>query len=79
TCDDAWGGDIIAAACTHVGATVQPRLNEGVWIAQPYISRHYDEENGIRIKGGHIDLPRGPGLGITPDEILFGPPVASFS
>lgn len=30
TCDDAWGGDIIAAACTHVGATVSPRLMEGV-------------------------------------------------
>src|SRR5690606_18981041 len=24
TCDDAWGGDIIAAACVHIGATVEP-------------------------------------------------------
>ncbi len=79
TCDDAWGGDIIAAACTHIGATVQPRLNEGVWVAAPYIARNYDPENGIRITGGHIDLPRGPGLGITPDEGLFGAPVASFN
>jgi L-alanine-DL-glutamate epimerase-like enolase superfamily enzyme len=29
TCDDAWGGDLIAAACTHIGATVQPRLLDG--------------------------------------------------
>src|SRR5699024_766133 len=36
TCDDSWGGDIIAAACTHIGATVTPRLAEGVWLAQPY-------------------------------------------
>ena len=79
SCDDAWGGDIIAAACTHIGATVHPRLNEGVWIAQPYIARNYDARNGIRITGGHIHLPQGPGLGISPDESLFGPPVASFS
>jgi 4-hydroxyproline betaine 2-epimerase len=79
TCDDAWGGDIIAAACTHVGATVSPRLMEGVWLAQPYIEGHFDPENGIRIEGGHIRLPRGPGLGIRPDESRFGAPVASYS
>lgn len=79
TCDDAWGGDIIAAACTHIGATLQPRLNEGAWIAAPYIDRHYDPENGVRIVGGHIPLPTGPGLGVTPDETIFGPPVASYA
>ncbi|MET2831197.1 mandelate racemase/muconate lactonizing enzyme family protein [Mesorhizobium shangrilense] len=78
TCDDAWGGDIIAAACTHIGATVQPRLNEGVWLAQPYIEGNFDPENGIKIEGGHIKLPTGPGLGVVPDEGLFGAPVASF-
>ncbi|MCE2516871.1 MAG: mandelate racemase/muconate lactonizing enzyme family protein [Alphaproteobacteria bacterium] len=79
TCDDSWGGDIIAAACTHIGATVAPRLLEGVWLAQPYIATPYDAENGIRIDGGHINLPPGPGLGITPDETLFGAPAVSFS
>lgn len=78
TCDDSWGGDIIAAACTHIGATVQPRLMEGVWLAAPYIEGNYDSRNGIRIEGGHIRLPRGPGLGIVPDESLFGRPMASF-
>lgn len=78
TCDDAWGGDIIAAACTHIGATVQPRLNEGVWLAQPYIEGNFDPENGVKIEGGHINVPRGPGLGVVPDEKIFGAPVASF-
>jgi L-alanine-DL-glutamate epimerase-like enolase superfamily enzyme len=78
TCDDAWGGDIIAAACTHIGATVQPRLCEGVWLAQPYLERNYDPQNGIVIEGGHIKLPTGHGLGVVPDETLFGAPVASF-
>jgi L-alanine-DL-glutamate epimerase-like enolase superfamily enzyme len=78
TCDDAWGGDIIAAACTHIGATVNPRLLEGVWLAQPYIEGHYDSKNPVRIEAGHIALPSGPGLGILPDEEQFGAPVASF-
>lgn len=78
SCDDAWGGDVIAAACTHVGATVQPRLSEGVWIAQPYIEGHYDPAGGITIEGGHIRLPTGPGLGVVPDETMFGAPVATF-
>lgn len=78
TCDDAWGGDIIAAACTHIGATVQPRLMEGVWLAQPYIEGNYDQENGIVICDGHIKLPNGPGLGVTPDKNMFGDSVASF-
>jgi 4-hydroxyproline betaine 2-epimerase len=78
TCDDAWGGDIIAAACTQIGATVAPELLEGVWLALPFIGDHYDPENGIRIEGGHIKRPQGPGLGIVPDESLFGVPVASF-
>ena len=78
TSDDAWGGDVIAAACAHVGATVQPRLNEGVWIAQPYIDGHYGAAGGITIEDGHIRLPEGAGLGVVPDETVFGPPVAGF-
>ncbi|UZD90353.1 mandelate racemase/muconate lactonizing enzyme family protein [Cognatishimia activa] len=78
TCDDSWGGDIIAAACTQIGATVKPQLNEGVWLAAPYIEGHYDPENGIKIIDGHIQRPTGPGLGVEPDETLFGDPIASF-
>ena len=78
TCDDAWGGDIIAAACTHMGATVQSQLFEGAWLAQPYIEGHYDMNNQVKIEDGHISLPQGPGLGVTPDEAQFGAPIASF-
>lgn len=79
TCDDAWGGDIIAAACTHIAATVDPVRMEGAWIAAPYIAKGYDAENGICITGGHIDVPQGPGLGITPDEGAFAAALASFA
>jgi L-alanine-DL-glutamate epimerase-like enolase superfamily enzyme len=79
TCDDSWGGDIIAAACAHIGATVQPRLLEGVWIAEPYMDIHYDSDNPVRIDKGRIQVPTGPGLGVIPDEGVFGKPVASFA
>ncbi len=75
TSDDSWGGDIIAAACVHLAATVSPRLCEGAWLAAPYIERHYDPENGIRIINGHIPVPSGPGLGIQPDPSIWGEPV----
>ena len=74
---DAWGGDILAAACTHLGSTVQPNLFEGTWIAAPYIEGHYCQNGGVRIEAGQIQLPKGPGLGVLPDETLFG--AASFS
>ncbi len=78
TCDDSWGGDIIAAACVAIGATVRPELSEGVWLAAPYIAEHYDSKNGINIENGWIKVPEGPGLGIVPDEGVFGAPVQSF-
>lgn len=78
TCDDSWGGDIIAAACTAIGSTVAPDLSEGVWLAQPYIDGHYDA-TGIAVRDGHIDVPAGPGLGLSIDARQFGTPIASFS
>lgn len=78
TADDSWGGDIIAAACAHVGATIRPDLNEGVWIAQPYIEGSYDTRGAVSVSNGHIRLPEGPGLGVIPDESLFGEPIAVF-
>jgi L-alanine-DL-glutamate epimerase-like enolase superfamily enzyme len=79
TCDDSWGGDIIAAACVHIGATVQPRLLEGVWLSEPFTDIHYDSDNPIRVEGGRIQVPTGAGLGVVPDEDVFGKPVTSFA
>ncbi len=78
TCDDSWGGDIIAAACTHIGATVSPRLLEGVWLAAPYIDGHYDPQNGIKIENGKIRVPSAPGLGIAPNTLAWGEPLLTF-
>ena len=78
TCDDAWGGDIISAACTHVAATVRPDLLEGVWLAEPMIEKGYAAGEGIRSRNGSIKVPNGPGLGVEPDESRVGSPVAAF-
>lgn len=78
TTDDNWGGDIVSAACVHLGATVRARLMEGAWLAQPYVEGHYDSRNGIRIEGGHVALPSGAGLGVEPDEGVFGEPCLVF-
>jgi L-alanine-DL-glutamate epimerase-like enolase superfamily enzyme len=78
SCDDAWGGDIIAAACVHIASTVEPRRFEGAWIAQEYISGHFDSQNPVAIENGHIVVPDRPGLGVTPDQGVFGEPIARF-
>ena len=79
TCEDTWGGDIVAASVLHIAATVEPRLLEAVWTAGTYIKDNYDPENGINVDGGYFDLPSGPGLGINPDESLFEGPIHSFN
>lgn len=79
TCDDAWGGDVIAAACAHLAATVEPRLLEGVWIAEPYIDGHYDARGGVRVEAGEIQVPQGPGLGLEIEEAALGAPAASYA
>ena len=78
TCEDTWGGDIIAAAVLHIAATVEPRLLEAVWTSGSYIEENYDPENGINVDGGHFNLPTGPGLGVNPDESRIGKLVTSY-
>ena len=79
TCEDSWGGDIIAAAIVHIGATVEPRQLEAVWTAGIYIEENYDPENGINVNAGHFDLPTGPGLGINPDASRIGQLMQTFA
>jgi len=67
-----------ASACTHLGSTVRPDLLEGVWLAAPYIDGHYCPEVKLEAVNGHINLPAGHGLGITPDEVIIGDPTVEF-
>ncbi|GAA4805741.1 enolase C-terminal domain-like protein [Actinomycetospora chlora] len=79
TVDDAWGGDVIAATCLHLAATVDPRLLEGVWIAEDHIAGgagHYDPDHPVTATDGHVGVPQGPGLGVRPRRELLPAPVA---
>jgi len=78
TSDDSWGGDIVAAACVHLAATVPERVLDGVWLATPYIREAYDPAAPVTIRDGHAAVPDGPGLGLTLDPATFGEPVASY-
>ena len=78
TCEDSWGGDITAAACVHMGATLRPGLLEGVWLAAPYIAQGYSAEGQVMVEAGHVTVPKGPGLGIVIDPARVGAPVRSF-
>ncbi|MGX5844737.1 mandelate racemase/muconate lactonizing enzyme family protein [Mesorhizobium sp. ArgA1] len=79
TSDDAWGGDIIGSACTHLGATVRPDLFEGCsWVQTISEDSHYDPQNPLQVIDGHIPVSKGPGLGLTIDPSLFGDPIAAF-
>ncbi|MCD2190484.1 mandelate racemase/muconate lactonizing enzyme family protein [Actinomycetospora soli] len=77
TVDDAWGGDVIAAACVHLAATVDPRLLEGTWIAHDWVEGHYDDEHPVVVRDGRIAVPAGPGLGVRPDPDRLTP-VATY-
>ena len=80
TVDDAWGGDVIAAACAHLAATVDPRLLEGVWIADDHIADgagHYDPDHPVTITDGHESVPTTPGLGVRPRRELLPAPIAT--
>ncbi len=77
--DDSWGGDIIAAACVHIGSTMPAALSRGAWISHPYHQLHYDEVNGPRIEGGMVAIPAGgPGLGLVMPTGCFGDAIASY-
>jgi L-alanine-DL-glutamate epimerase-like enolase superfamily enzyme len=78
TVDDAWGGAVIAAACAHLAATVEPRLLDGAWIAQDRIATHYDPAHPILVEDGHIAVPQGPGLGVAPDPANLTRLVATY-
>ena len=78
TIEDMSGGDIMAAATLHLGATVDPRLLEAVWTWGSYLEENYDPANSVDVDGGHFHVPQGPGLGIAPSEGVFGEPIASY-
>ncbi len=71
--EDTWGSDITTAALLHLGAATDPRRVMNVCDLSAYVSPRIAPDAPTR-DAGRIAPPEGPGLGITPDLDLLGPP-----
>lgn len=74
TIEDTWGGDVAAAAVSHVAATTRP---ETLLMASFYNDWTDGHVAGYQPRSvdGHGSAPDGPGLGISVDETLLAEPV----
>lgn len=76
--EDIWGGDVCAAAVSHVAASSRP-----AHLLQTSFFNDWTEEHVAgyqpRVRNGRGAAPTGPGLGIEIDRSLIGDPVVSFS
>lgn len=76
--EDVWGGDITAAAASHVAASAQPGNLLHTSFFNDWTEEHVAGYRP-RVQNGRGAAPIGAGLGITIDRSMIGDPVASFS
>jgi len=76
--EDTWGSDIATAAALHVAASTPPCAVMNVCDLSGYVSPRLDRDAPAR-KGGRIEPPLGPGLGVLPDPDVLGEPVLSLA
>ncbi len=77
TIEDSWGGDITTAAIAHLVGSTQSEFY--------FTSTDFNSYNDVRLaedapmrKGGKLEVPSGPGLGISVDEKKLGKPVLTL-
>lgn len=68
-----WGSDIVMAAALHLGAATDPTRVLNVCDLSGYVAPRIAPDAPTR-SAGRIAPPTGPGLGVTPDLSLLGPP-----
>lgn len=71
--EDTWGSDITTAALLHLAAATPAHGLMNTCDLSHYVAPRLDPTAPQR-KDGRIAPPDGPGLGITPDLDLLGPP-----
>ncbi|MBC6443795.1 MAG: mandelate racemase/muconate lactonizing enzyme family protein [Rhodobacteraceae bacterium] len=72
-----WGSDIVTAAVLHLAASTPGRGLLNTCDLSGYVIPRVATDCPLR-KDGTIAPPKGPGLGITPDQDVLGTPVADF-
>lgn len=76
--EDIWGGDLSAAAASHVAASAQPGNLLHTSFFNDWTEEHIAGYQP-RVKNGRGAAPEGAGLGVSIDMRAIGEPVASFS
>lgn len=75
--DDTWGGEITAAAVTHLAASTPPEF----MASASDLHNYHNETIGTpapETRNGKIYVPNAPGLGVEPDLETLGKPVSHY-
>jgi L-alanine-DL-glutamate epimerase-like enolase superfamily enzyme len=72
--EDAWGGDVVTAAVSHLAASTHPRFLLTTSFFNDWVLEHVAGRNP-RSADGTGSAPTAPGLGITVDTSLLGRPL----
>lgn len=75
--EDCWGGDVTAAAVSHVAASAFPEYLMHTSFFNDWTNEHVAGYQP-RVRNGRGAAPTGPGLGITVDPAALGAPKAVF-
>ncbi len=78
TIEDSWGGDLMSAAVSHLGASTPKHALFAVSFMNDWTDNHLAGYQPKSVNGIGA-APTEPGLGITVDRTLLGSPLASFS
>jgi L-alanine-DL-glutamate epimerase-like enolase superfamily enzyme len=77
TIEDSWGGDITTATIAHLVGSTQSEFYFTSTDFNSYNDVHLAEDAPMR-KEGKLEVPSGPGLGISVDEKKLGKPVLTL-
>ena len=78
TIEDSWGGDLTSAAVSHLGASTPPHALFAVSFMNDWTDNHLAGYQPRSVEG-RGSAPTTPGLGVTVDPSVLGPPVATWS
>lgn len=73
-----WGSDIVTAAALHLATATSRQWVQNVCDLSGYVAPRLDP-NAPERAGGYVTVPEGPGLGVSPDLEVLGPPVAEIA
>lgn len=75
--EDVWGSDITTAASTHLAVATPGKYLLNVCDLSGYVAPRIAPDGPIR-DGACLRPSERPGLGVTPDEAVLGPPIFSL-